>query len=201
MLLEPQRPAAGPEWVYRTTPNNSARFVLGTRGSNPLVCFGVNPSTAEPQRLDQTLRRVQGYAARNGFDSWLMFNLYPQRSTLPEGMHLTPSAGLRTENEQCVAEILHGRKVPVLAAWGGPITLRKYLADMLEGMVRITEMSSCTWLSIGALTKSGHPRHPSRGPYQALQPFDVHAYLQGLRRLPTAASSRRQPTLQDSSSR
>lgn len=33
------------QWLYRPNVDNSARFVLGTVGDNPLVCFGVNPST------------------------------------------------------------------------------------------------------------------------------------------------------------
>lgn len=42
------------QWLYEHNDDNSARYVLGTVGENPLVCFGVNPSTAEPNALDAT---------------------------------------------------------------------------------------------------------------------------------------------------
>ncbi|WP_179561224.1 DUF1643 domain-containing protein [Microbacterium sp. AK009] len=86
-------------WIYEHSADDSARFVLGTVGTNPLVCVGVNPSTARPNELDQTLRRVRGYAQRNRNDSWVMLNLYPQRSTDPDGLHRTYSPELKAENE------------------------------------------------------------------------------------------------------
>lgn len=36
------------EWIYKNTSDNKSRFVLGTKGDKPLICFGINPSTAEP---------------------------------------------------------------------------------------------------------------------------------------------------------
>lgn len=167
-------------WIYEPNEDNTARYVLGTLGTNPLICFGVNPSTAAPGALDQTLRRVQGYSSRNSFDSWLMFNLYPQRSTDPRGMHNAHLPELKTENEKRIAEFIDGRRLTLLAAWGQPITTRAFLRDMLTDIVRITDASSCDWLSIGDLTAKLHPRHPSRGAYLPLQPFDMNAYLRRL---------------------
>lgn len=167
-------------WIYESNDDNSARFVLGTAGTNPLICFGVNPSTAMPGALDQTMRRLQGYAERNGYDSWMMFNLYPQRSTDPNGMHEAYLPALKAENERRIAEFIGGRQLTLLAAWGEPIRKRPYLRDMLADIVHITSASSCDWVSIGDLTKTRHPRHPSRGAYLSLQSFDVEAYRRQL---------------------
>ena len=164
-------------WFYEPNEDNSARFLLGTTGVNPLICFGVNPSTAAPGNLDQTLRRVQGYADRNGFDSWLMFNVYPQRSTDPQGMHSSYLPGFKAKNESRIAEFIDNRRLTLLAAWGEPITTRPYLRDMLADIVRITDASSCEWISIGGLTRKLHPRHPSRGAYLPFQSFDMESYL------------------------
>lgn len=71
------------DWLYERTPDNSSRFVLGIDGANPLVCLGLNPSTAEPGHLDPTVSRVQEAARRNGFDGFIMLNVYPKRDTLP----------------------------------------------------------------------------------------------------------------------
>jgi len=165
-------------WIYEHSADNSARFVLGTVGENPLVCVGVNPSTAAPGQSDHTVRKVMGFAARNGFDSWVMLNLYPQRSTDPKGMHSTHSPELQAENERHIVELLAGRPLTLLAAWGAPIKTRPYLAQMLEGIVSASAAAGCSWVSIGDPTKSGHPRHPSRPSYTLpLLSFDVRQYL------------------------
>ena len=46
------------EWIYINTDDNKYRFVLGTKGEHPLICLGVNPSTATPQKLDTTLSNL-----------------------------------------------------------------------------------------------------------------------------------------------
>ena len=165
-------------WIYERTADNSARFVLGTVGDNPLVCVGVNPSTAAPGDPDLTVSKVMGFAARNGFDSWVMLNLYPQRSTDPKGMHLAHDPALKADNERHIADLIGGRQLTILAAWGELIRTRTYLPRMLQGIASVTDASGCDWVSIGDLLKSGHPRHPSRASYTwPLQSFDVASYL------------------------
>lgn len=105
-------------WIYERTADNSARYVLGTVGDNPLVCVGVNPSTAAPGDPDRTVSKVMGFAARNGFDSWVMLNLYPQRSTDPKGMHLVHDPQLQADNERHIADLIGGRQLTIVAAWG-----------------------------------------------------------------------------------
>ncbi|TFD75320.1 DUF1643 domain-containing protein [Cryobacterium psychrophilum] len=166
--------------LYESTADDSARFLLGTVGTNPLVCVGVNPSTATPEKLDRTVTRVARYAELNDHDSWAMLNLYPQRSTDPTGMHVVHLPELKAANEQFIAEFIGGRKLTLLAAWGGLITTRPYLRGMLESIVEITDASSCDWQSIGGLLTGDHPRHPSRGAYLDLQPFNIDAYLRRL---------------------
>lgn len=52
-------------WLYENSRDNTSRFILGTVGKNPLVCFGINPSTAVPQCLDNTLKSVERIALAN----------------------------------------------------------------------------------------------------------------------------------------
>ncbi|MFB2580899.1 DUF1643 domain-containing protein [Herbiconiux sp. P15] len=172
--------AAAPQVFSKHTADDSARFVLGTRGTNPLVCVGVNPSTATPAKLDRTVTRVKKYAQLNSHDSWVMLNLYPQRSTDPAGMHRAALPGLQAQNERHIAEFLGGRQLTILAAWGELIITRPYLKEMLQGIVEIANASSCEWKSIGGLLQSRHPRHPSRGAYLELQSFEVESYLRRL---------------------
>ncbi|WP_172829665.1 DUF1643 domain-containing protein [Microterricola viridarii] len=171
------------QWVYERAADGSARFVLGTVGENPLVCFGINPSTATPDALDRTVKRVSSFAADNGYDSWTMLNVYPQISTDPKGLDRMHRADLKAENERNIAKVLGGRPSDqprtLLAAWGGLIESRAYLPMLLRDIVQLTADAGCEWMSLGQPTKDGHPRHPLyvRGD-TALQPFSADRFVQ-----------------------
>ena len=165
------------QWIYDSSADGSARFVLGTVGENPLVCFGINPSTAVPGVPDPTVKRVIRFAADNGFDSWTMLNVYPQISTDPRGMHSDHEPALKAENERRIARAIQGRPT-LLAAWGGLITSRSYLRPLLRDIVEITTAAGSQWMSLGEVTKDGHPRHPLYLSAAApLVPFDMAEYL------------------------
>ena len=63
-------------WLYVPDHYSEYRYLLGTRGDHPLICIGINPSTAVPDRLDNTLKSAQRIAHNNGYDSFIMFNVY-----------------------------------------------------------------------------------------------------------------------------
>ena len=42
-------------WYYEPHTYQPYRYVLGRVGTHPLVCIGINPSTAQPGALDPTL--------------------------------------------------------------------------------------------------------------------------------------------------
>ena len=167
------------QWVYETTADGSARFVLGTVGLNPLVCFGINPSTAAPNSPDRTISRLSRFAADNGFDSWTMLNVYPQITTDPRNLDRVYRPELKAENERHIATQLGGRPLTLLAAWGGLIASRPYLPSLLVDILQSSAVADCSWLSLGEPTKDGHPRHPLYRPAETpLQQFDMNAYLQ-----------------------
>ena len=85
-------------WYYEPHTYLPYRYVLGRVGRHPLVCIGINPSTAQPGALDPTLKSVERLANANGFDSWIMFNVYPQRATDPNDMDRVPDRALCDEN-------------------------------------------------------------------------------------------------------
>ena len=62
------------KWLFVPNHYTEFRYILGTRGTHPLICVGINPSTARPDALDNTLKSVERIAHGNGFDSFLMFN-------------------------------------------------------------------------------------------------------------------------------
>lgn len=87
-------------WLYIPDHYEEYRYILGTRGHKPLICLGVNPSTAMPGALDNTLKSVERIAHYNGFDSFIMLNVYAQRATRPNDMDRTCNEWLHGENLQ-----------------------------------------------------------------------------------------------------
>lgn len=167
-----------PQWIYERSLDGAARFALGTVGQKPLICFGINPSTAVPGDPDPTVRRVTGFAARYGFDGWIMLNVYPQISTDPKGLDRACNSTLKAENERQIARLIDGRPLPLLAAWGGLIETRCYLPSLLQDIGKVTAAAGCDWVSLGEPLGGGHPRHPSRARGDApLIPFDMNSYL------------------------
>ncbi len=124
------------------------------------LCLGVNPSTAEPGNLDPTLKTVSRIATLNGYDSWIMLNVYPQRSTDPDGIHAIRDPVLKAENERHIAELIDGRNLTLWAAWGSLITKRPFLRESLRDLLDLPALSASTWVSRGTVSKAGHPHHP-----------------------------------------
>jgi len=76
-------------WIYEKMTTTHPYLCLELRGKNPLICFGVNPSTEEPTKLDNTLKSVERIAASNGNDSWIMMNLTTLlASESPQSKHI-----------------------------------------------------------------------------------------------------------------
>ena len=90
-----QTPYADADWLYVPSFYTEYRYILGTRGENPLICIGINPSTAQPGDLDNTLKSVERIAKNNGYDSFIMFNVYAQRATDPYAMDTDFNAALQ----------------------------------------------------------------------------------------------------------
>ena len=167
------------KWLYAPNFYSEYRYILGTRGKNPLICIGINPSTAEPDNLDNTLKSVERIAHGNGFDSFIMFNVYAQRATDPDAMERTCNPQLHKENLEAFRYVLSISERPaVWAAWGAIIEKRDYLADCVRDMVQAGQEYGAKWYCAGAITKKGHPHHPLYlRKDEKLKSFDVEAYL------------------------
>lgn len=171
------------KWLYAPNFYSEYRYILGTRGKNPLICIGINPSTAKPDALDNTLKSVERIALHNGFDSFLMFNVYAQRATSPDDMERECNPLLHRENMEAFRYVLSISQRPaVWAAWGAIIEKRRYLPDCVRDMVRLGQEYGANWYCAGAITKKGHPHHPLYlKKDEILKPFDVERYLDSLR--------------------
>ncbi len=170
------------KWIYAPNFYSEYRYILGTRGENPLICVGINPSTAKPGDLDNTLKSVERIALGNGFDSFIMFNVYAQRATNPDDMEEKCNLLLHRENMEAFSYVLSLSKAPaVWAAWGTIIEKRDYLPDCLKDMLEAGEKYNAKWYCAGAISKKGHPHHPLYlRKDEKLKSFDVSAYLKNL---------------------
>ena len=170
------------KWLYAPNFYSEYRYILGTRGKNPLICIGINPSTAKPDALDNTLKSVERIALGNGFDSFIMFNVYAQRATSPDDMEKQCNALLHQENLKAFRYVLSlSEKPAVWAAWGAIIEKRKYLPDCVRDMLQAGAEFGAQWYCAGAITKKGHPHHPLYlRKDEKIRPFDVQDYLNKL---------------------
>lgn len=187
--LEPHTDYDAARWLYVPDFYTDYRYILGTRGQQPLICVGINPSTAAPDRLDNTLKSVQRIALGNGYDSFLMFNVYAQRATDPDAMEKNINPMLHQENLEAFRYLLSLSSRPaVWAAWGAIIEKRRYLSECLLDLIRAGQAYDARWFTAGPRSKKGHPHHPLYLRKDArLDPFDPAAYIQTLLPQPAGA--------------
>ena len=170
------------KWLYVPNTYSDYRYILGTRGEHPLICVGINPSTAAPDHLDNTLKSVDRIARANGYDSFLMYNVYAQRATDPDAMEPRLNPLLHEENLKAFRYLLSISDTrSIWAAWGAIIEKRKYLPQCVREMVEIGQAWGAKWYRAGQVSKKGHPHHPLYlRKEEPLQPFDIRAYLERL---------------------
>lgn len=172
------------KWLYVPNAYTEYRYILGTKGVNPLICIGINPSTAKPDELDNTLKSVERTARFNGYDSFIMFNVYAQRATKPEDMDACFNEYLHRENMEAFRYILssygEGNTPAVWAAWGTIIEKRPYLLSCVKEMVEIGNEYNAQWFTVGKRSVKGHPHHPLYLKNNSTtEKFDVDDYLNG----------------------
>ena len=171
------------KWIYVPDYYTNYRYILGTRGKNALICIGIKPSTAEPDNLDNTLKSVERIAHGNGFDSFIMFNVYAQRATDPNDMDKEINENLHINNMKEFDNLLSGYEKPALwAAWGTIIEKRPYLISCLRDMVDIGVKHDAVWLCAGSISKKGHPHHPLYlKKDEEVKPFDIENYIDNIK--------------------
>jgi len=119
----------------------------------PLVCWVMlNPSTADADRDDPTIRRCVGFARDWGAGGIVVTNLFAFRATDPREL-FRAKGPVGPDNDRHIAESSGGRRT--LAAWGAH---GGYLGRDLE-VLRLLGALGCRVECLG-LTKKGLPRHP-----------------------------------------
>ncbi len=168
-------------WLYENDQKDDIRYVLGTKGNKSLLCFGINPSTATPGNLDNTLKSVERLALNNGFDSWIMMNIYPQRATNPNNIHKEFNLEIHQKNLELIQQVLSSKNTVIWAAWGTLIEKRPYLMDCLYDIYNLSKMYDCNWVCLGNKSIKGHPHHPLYlKSTEKIKQFDIEEYIEEL---------------------
>lgn len=129
------------------------RWALGVEFSDLAVFIGLNPSTADEQKDDPTIRRCIGFAKAWGFPGLMMLNAFAYRATLPVDM-FAQSDPVGLQNDFWI-NWAAGQSRIVVAAWGvhGAHRGRQ---DELRAMLAANGVK----LHHLGLTKHGFPKHP-----------------------------------------
>ncbi|MBH46935.1 MAG: hypothetical protein CME71_02060 [Halobacteriovorax sp.] len=163
--------------IYEKSNDNKFRYALGNDVGNILYVIGINPSIATDIELDPTLKNVKTFSKILEFDSFMMFNIYPQRSTNPDDMDKKMNLDQVNKNIQIISKYL----VPnctIWAAWGETINKRPYLIKALRMLHENIKSLNVKWIQYDDLTKTGHPRHPSRKKHEdRFREFKIEDYL------------------------
>lgn len=147
--------SADQKYRYRLIRNWSGEDGDGTY-RDPLVWIMLNPSTADANRDDATIRRCIGFSLNWGFGGIEVYNLFAYRATYPAAL-LTVKDPIGEKNDEYLSAIPVDRKI--IVAWGAfPQRLAKREKEILI-MLQGRNMRSLGY------TKSGYPRHPVRLPY------------------------------------
>lgn len=116
-----------------------------------LMFIGLNPSTADHEQDDPTIKRCIGFAESLNFGGICMCNLFAFRATKPSDM-MSSSSPIGIDNDSYVK--LHAEKAGmVIAAWGNA-------GDYLNRDKEVLALLSKVDVFALEINKSGQPKHP-----------------------------------------
>lgn len=151
-MAEPRRAAiisADQKYRYALVRDGLRDGTPGHQYAGRTVAFlMLNPSTADAQVDDPTIRRCMGFARTWGYDKLVVGNLFAYRATDPADLPDDDEA-VGPENLEWLRRLVHESTL-VIAAWGASP----------KAAARAEEVNFHIPMHCLGLTKSGAPRHP-----------------------------------------
>lgn len=142
------------------SPDGRYRYLLGRRvgaGSGRMLFVMLNPSTADAQSDDATIRRCVGYARREGCGTLEVVNLFAYRATRPADL-LTIDDPIGPDNDRHIIEAAQ-RGGTLVAAWGRP---DRRLANRAAVVAGLLERHGGPLACLNRTASGGWPAHPLR---------------------------------------
>lgn len=161
--------------LYSSNKDDTWRYTLGKPGKSLLLTIGLNPSYAAREKSDNTVTKVEEAAKQNGFDGFVMLNLYPVRATDYRSLPSKADQEAFNRNLEKIEELVASQPKPVIwAAWGNSIKHHPYFVEARDELFTRLAKYGVKWVRFGELTAKGHPRHPSRLQYAwKFAPYEV----------------------------
>jgi hypothetical protein len=154
-------------WLWRERPGGDRR--------NRVAFIGINPSTADAEFDDATIRKEIGFATRWGFDCLDMVNLWPFCSRDPDALLVAdapefesfkldvPSAPVVSDGDRMLREVFR-RARRVVAAWGSHEMVKRHPERVRAVLALVPAGVDLVALRV---SEKGHPLHPLYQPYDA----------------------------------
>jgi hypothetical protein len=129
-------------------------WLLRSWDENPrmVTIIGLNPSTADAQDDDPTIRSCIRIATHNGFGGFVMVNLFSFISAYPDKLKAAIAAGdaMRDETDTTIARMV-ANSHKTICAWGS----WNFIDQRVQRVLELIEQPCC--LGINA---NGSPKHP-----------------------------------------
>jgi hypothetical protein len=139
------------------------RRKLGGRPGRAVCFVMLNPSSADAEKDDPTIRKCLGFARRWGCAELVVVNLFAFRATRPRDLRAAADPVGRANRRHVRSAVGRAKGGLVVCAWG------------THGAWRGQDVAVRGWIrEAGAApvclgqTKSGQPRHPLYVPYTAV---------------------------------
>ena len=132
-------------------------------GSGAVAWIMVNPSTADADNDDATIRKVIGFTERLGGGWAIVGNKFAYRATDIHALHALdphrgPAIARGPDNDRHLAEIMRAAPL-VIAAWGPLHKLPKSMRRRWRAVCEIADQSGAKLMCLG-VANDGQPRHP-----------------------------------------
>ena len=129
---------------------------FGMVGVDTCCFIMLNPSTADAEQDDPTIRRCIGYAKALGCGELTVVNLFAYRSTDPKALYgMSKQMAIGPDNDRHIAEACNASGI-VICAWGNHGNLFKRSDEVLK-LVMAQHGARPMALKVG---KTGQPSHP-----------------------------------------
>lgn len=123
-------------------------------GIGTILWVMLNPSTADHQQLDPTLRRCKAYSYGWGFQNWEVCNLFAFRATKPADMRAAPDP-VGPDNDRLILDAA-ARADQIMLGWGlhgSHLGRDRAVVQLLRG----TGKTLWCLKQVGPLAQPAHP--------------------------------------------
>lgn len=139
-------------------------------GEGSTAIIMVNPSTADAELDDATIRKLRGFGRQWDWGKIIVGNLFAYRATDVREL-AKQSDPVGPDNDDHLRGIIADAD-RLVVAWG-PVTKQpRHLRDRWRSIASMARRFETPMMSIGEPAKDGHPKHPLMLPYALqLQPW------------------------------